>query len=573
MNLLKKIGILIITILVLSMIFSVKLNAIDLTKTKGSLTIIKYEKGAVGHEGENTPLSGVKFAIYKVEDNTTDTTTPASTVSPTNQGTTENDGKVIFSNLDLGRYLVVEAEVPENVTERIQNFLVDIPQTTHNGTDLNYDVVVEPKNNTAYGSIVLTKEGENGEKLKNVQFVLQKRNGTNWSDYPNATDAVLGTTDNGTIRVENLPVGDYRFVETSLGEYNTYILDNKTGYEFNVALDTTDFTTKVTPSSITVKNDKPGIEKEVDSITRDVKDTNTVTDEKNSADIGDTITYKTQTDIPRTIAMLTTYKITDTMNNGLTFKQENFTVKAGNTTLTKDTDYTVTALEANHGFVLEINTAGKTKLNTEYNAGNKKMEVKYDTLLNSDADATSVGNKNTAKLTYSNTVNTNYKDETNTPVDKTTDEVDTTVYTGGLIIEKRENTRTGTLLPGAVFKIASTKANAENKVFIKDSNGQEITLTTGTNGSISYKGLSYGTYYLVETQAPSYQENNETKYYNLLDKPVQITVGNNTYTSNANIVINRKSSILPNTGAIGAIVAIIAGIGLIALAIIIHKKK
>ena len=63
----------------------------------------------------------------------------------------------------------------------------------------------------------------------------------------------------------------------------------------------------------------------------------------------------------------------------------------------------------------------------------------------------------------------------------------------------------------------------------------------------------------------------ETKYYNLLDKPVEITVSNNTYTANANVVINRKPTKLPNTGTIGAIAIVISGFSLIALAIIIFN--
>ena len=578
MKLFTKVLFIIANIVLISILLCIKTNAADLTQTKGSLTIIKYEKGAVGHEGENTPLKGVKFAIYKVSDDATDTTTPASTVVPTAQDTTGTDGKVIFSNIDIGRYLVVETEVPENVTERIENFLVDIPQTTQNGTDLNYNVVVEPKNNTAYGRIVLTKEGLNSEKLKNVRFVLQKKDGQEWKDYPDATRAVLTTNNSGQITVENLPIGNYRFVETSIGEYTTYILDNKTGYEFNVSLNTADFTTVVTPESITVVNDKPLIEKEIDHITKNTNSNNTVVNAKNSADIGDTITYKTQTDIPRAIAMLATYKITDTMDEGLTFKQENFTVKAGSVTLTKDTDYTVTALEGNHGFTLVIKDSGKTKLDTAYKANSKKMEVTYDVLLNTDADVTSTGNQNKAKLSYANIVKTNYKGESNNSesADKTvtTDEVKTKIYTGGLIIEKRENSRTGSLLSGAVFKIASTKTDAENGRYIKDSNGQEITLTTGQNGRVSYKGLTYGNYYLVEVQAPSYKDGqNETKYYNLLDKPVQITVGNNTYTENANIVINRKKTNLPYTGAVGSIITVLIGISIIGFAVIINKKN
>lgn len=113
--------------LVILFSFGVIANAeTDLTKTKGSLTITKYEKGATGKEGQNTPLKGVTFSIYKVADD--ETSTEIGSYTLTDEKTTGDNGTVTFSNLDLGRYLVVEKSVPENVVEKIANFLVDIPR-------------------------------------------------------------------------------------------------------------------------------------------------------------------------------------------------------------------------------------------------------------------------------------------------------------------------------------------------------------------------------------------------------------------------------------------------------------
>ena len=465
MKFIRKVFLTLIVIICITLIFGVNTNAVDFTKTKGSLTIIKYEKGLLGHEGENIPLKDVEFTIYKVPDDWVDKTTPDDSMIPTAKDKTGENGKVIFQDLDIGRYLVIETKVPENVTERIENFLVDIPRTTENGEDVIYDITVEPKNNSAYGSITLTKEGIDSAKLKAVTFVLQKKIEEKWEDYPDSTKAVLSTNENGQITVENLPMGNYRFVETSLGSNKEYILDNETGHEFNVSINTTDFKTVVTPESITIVNDKPGITKEIDHITKNT--TNNVEDEKNSTDIGNTITYKTETDIPNTIARLNTYKITDTMDKGLELNTESITVKAGESVLSNKTDYTVIQLEENNGFVLEIKDTGKTKLDTAYKAGNKKMQILYDILLTQEADATNVGNKNKARLSYSNIVNENYKGESNNPDDPaniiTTKEVETVIYTGGLLIEKRENSKSGKTLSGAVFKIASTKEDAKKR--------------------------------------------------------------------------------------------------------------
>lgn len=438
--------------------------------------------------------------------------------------------------------------------------------TTEDGKGLNYDVIVYPKSNTAYGTITLTKQNENGVKLNGVTFILQKKNGENWVNYPDDTKAVLQTNSVGQITVDKLPVGDYRFVETDLGSNAGYILDNQTAYTFNVSLDNTS-TTVVEPSSITVTNQKPTLNKVIALATRDSDDTNSIKDGTNSLDIGDTATYTITADVPTTIARLTTYKINDTMDAGLTFSETGFEIKgvksdSSEDTLTKNTDYTLTS------------TAQSFEVNfTNANLANyKTLKLTYNAVLNTNADATSTGNKNSATLTYSTIVTTNYKSESNTNATSTTDPKTVTVYTGGLQIEKRENTRTGALLDGAVFKIATTKTNAEAKTFIKDADGNEITLTTA-DGKVSYKGLSYGTYYLVEVQAPSYTDGTETKYYNLLNKPVEITVDSTTYGANANIVINRKPTALPLTGAQGGIIVALAGCILVITGLVISRKK
>ena len=66
-------------------------------------------------------------------------------------GTTSVDG------LELGLYLVVETEVPENVTSTVNPWLVSLPMTdTETGDGWFYDVTVYPKNQT--GNPTLEKE-------------------------------------------------------------------------------------------------------------------------------------------------------------------------------------------------------------------------------------------------------------------------------------------------------------------------------------------------------------------------------------------------------------------------------
>ena len=211
--------------------------------TSGSLTITKLENGRTDEDGNKLPLAGVKFKIYKVDDDESILQIPDKYLqedydssSDENYYTTEAvtgvDGKVNFPNLKLGRYLVIEAEAPINVVEKTANFLVDIPTTNPEGNGLIYDVEVTPKNDTVYGGITLTKLNEKNEPMAGVNFILQKKNGEDWEDYE--LEKTLVTNESGTITLEGLPAGDYRFIETKTLE--GYILDNNATYNFSVSI-------------------------------------------------------------------------------------------------------------------------------------------------------------------------------------------------------------------------------------------------------------------------------------------------------------------------------------------------
>lgn len=584
----KLLALLVVTMLMLTSICTfvnaesgVKINS---TPTKGSLKITKLENGRTDEEGHKLPLSGVKFVIYKVDDNESSNEIPEKYLQEdydsesdenyyTAEATTNNDGQVIFNDLKLGRYLVVEAEAPANVVEKIANFLVDIPMTNAEGNNLIYDVEVVPKNDTVYGGFVLTKVNEKNEPLKGVTFILEKQKDGIWEYYEiyEIMDGAkvlktLTTDENGQITLEGLPAGNYRFVETST--LDGYILDNKTVYPFQVSLGD-DAKTIVSPENVTVTNEKPTIEKEITSITRNEKNTNVIKDGINSIDIGDTISYKVVSDIPSMIDRLDTYKISDEMSTGLTFLSEGFSVVAinrdadgENLELKAGTDYTLTSDE--HSWVLEF-----TKENlVDY----KRLEISYKAILNEDALATAEGNNSKVTLDYSNIVKVDYNGNSNTNEIKK-DEAEVKVYTGGFNIEKRAMKVDGELLPGAVFKIATSENDARTGNYITDSEGNVITLTTDENGKASYKGLSYGTYYLVEVQAPTYEDNGETKHYNLLKDPVEITVGEDTFEGSASIIINKKGTILPSTGGMGALIFVAAGIAFVTIGVVYYQKN
>lgn len=556
MKIRKVISLLLIMILTVSVLIT-NVQAVDtnlnLNKTTGSLKITKYETGKKDEEGNYVPLEGVTFEIYKIEDDSESTEIPEESGITKMQATTGKDGVVTFTNLELGRYLVVEAEAPENVVSKIANFIVDIPMTSANGTSLIYNVEVSPKNNTVYGGFVLHKEDGKGNALQGAKFQLQKYNEKTriWEDYKEE----LTTSEEGTITLVGLPSAKYRFVETSTVE--NYILDNFTPYEFEVSL-AEDGTTKVEPETITVQNEKPSIAKEITSALV-----------SGSAKIGNDVDFKITTDVPKTISRLKTYMVEDILSEGLTYKQASLAIKGINKELEETTlqeaDYTASYDGEQRKVTITFNN--------ENLANYEKLEITYKATLNNQADATSVGNKNTANLTYSTIVNVKY-DETENEDKTTTTTDETIVKTGGFWIEKRANNQTGELLRGAKFKIATSEEDAKNGRYLSNPDGTDLTLTTDENGKVSYKGLTYGTYWLVEIEAPTYEENGQTKYYNLLRKPVEITVSENTYTSTTptKIIVNKKGFVLPNTGGIGSISIPILGIVVIVAGIVVYKK-
>lgn len=231
----------------------------------GSIIIHKYEyngdkaKDSTGQEsdkanlpGDEKPLSGVTFNVYKLADisqeTVIDTDGKKSTAlkytniipggledSDFNENTTyesikdritesslkvagtdktNDSGIATIKNLSLGVYLVKEVDAPSQVTNKTANFIVSIPTTntvtdktsgTKYGNEWIYDVNVYPKNATNYGDVKLQKVGKiAGSKevtsLKNVEFVLQQGDtdtatpSTQWTTCTTGTKEVNGAT-------------------------------------------------------------------------------------------------------------------------------------------------------------------------------------------------------------------------------------------------------------------------------------------------------------------------------------------------------------------------------------------
>ena len=461
-------------------------------------------------------------------------------------------GQAVFSEMPVGVYLIVETDAPSQIVNKTANFLVSIPMVNENGKSWDYDIKVYPKNAAVYGGISLKKYGKNYNAdgtstevaLSGAKFYLQRKDGNNWVTVTAPTvsngngtvdeNGLLTTNADGMINITDLAPGTYRFIEYSAPQ--GYIMDGKAAYEFTINNNQTvtidDAYKDTLENTIKVVNEKPNVEKQVKT---GVDDNNKDAYGKaTDASVGDVVTWKVTAAVPSNVDKLAKYSLTDTMSKALTWESEteaNLTIATNPNVALEDTDYILTVpKDGTEGgtWTIEFTTAGKEKLAT-----NKvtSISVTFNTTLNDNATVNKTGTLNDASLTYSNGFKSNDEEYPTQPDPK--DEViknEASVYTFGMNVEKVDGKDSSIKLQGAEFNLYlyngsetnPTEAElAKNGVFVGH-------YTTGENGEIHVNGLKNGTYYLVETKAPTYNvvENGETKTYsyNLLKEPVKVVV-------------------------------------------------
>lgn len=249
-----------------------------------------------------------------------------------------------------------------------------------------------------------------------------------------------------------------------------------------------------------------------------------------TAKIGDTINFKISGAVVGSKKQITTdsevvdlnvkkFVLADTMSEGLTFVNDaendsaapdvetaqNVKVFLVNDSeevqLTKTAHYTI---DINYTFSDETKEAPTfaVKLTDDvlnetakFGADNKvfydytDVVVEYSAILNEDAVIGGEGNANEASVDYIN----------NQDEEILLDGETTVVYTYALQVTKVDQQNQETKLSGAQFTLY-TDADCTQILKIND---VEQRFTTDDNGTITFKGLSSGTYYLEETQAPA----------------------------------------------------------------------
>lgn len=554
-----------------------------------TLTIHKYEQepgtaagaegtGQAGQTAEGAPVEGVEFTITQTHkyDPATDAWTEVTGATPIKK-TTGADGIVEFTTadgLELGRYTVQETNGPAHVILNTEVFSVDVPMTNKEGTNLNYDVHIYPKNEIVRGDAELIKQDEAGNALPGVVFGLYNADGTKIQDL--TTDA------EGKITVENLGSGNYYFQEISTVEGKAL---NTTKIHFEVTKDGTTSVVNWTNSDINSGNvvtnyDKP-------EITKDVEGT-----DQYAVDRDKEYKYNLTVTTPGDIDKYKALGVTDTLDPRLDY--------AGTWTVTGTDQANVAFKQDGQTLIWEIDPS---KLSP-----GQEVTITFTAKIKPDAELTvdEIGIPNTGNLHFNNGKGSYTKpadpdnpgpyepyeptdpdtpDPNNPPTPEeppTTPPVIVVPTEGGLKIVKVEKGNHTNKLQGAEFKL-TTDVEGNNVVdatgTIITVNGQPFTgklenLATDANGEILIEGLTPGTYYLHETKAPTYTDTDGTvKPYRLLTKPVDVTVVNSTENKEVTVENSKSGWELPTTGGIGTVLFTLIGLSLMITAFVLYVRR
>ena len=292
------------------------------------------------------------------------------------------------------------------------------------------------------------------------------------------------------------------------------------------------------------------------------------TADKTDVEVGQTVTYTITGKVPDYTGFTAyTYKVADTMSEGLTFKKD-VKVTVGGTDVTTACTVTYDVNENANSFTVTVPVKS-------YTIG-AEIKVTYSAVVNEKAIA--VVSENEAKLIYSNDPTSDTTGTITPPV--------VNVYSSKIVIDKVEKVAEGTTakkLAGAEFVLykEETPGMPESAVYYKWNETDkkvewvEITaaptvVTTNDDGAASFDGLANGTYYLVETKAPD--------GYNKLEAPYKVEVKGGTTVADLSVtakVENSAGALLPSTGGMGTTVFYVLGFVLVmgAVVLLVTKKR
>jgi len=291
------------------------------------------------------------------------------------------------------------------------------------------------------------------------KFVESLKNATDKLGTAETVD--LGAVANGASATVTLPAGLYLFVDADYpagtnenATPSIAILVGSGNAENGVLKD------PLTAANVKIKNQTTAVSKTANVTT---------------ASVGQTVTYTITSKVPQNMKYYDTYTYTytDTPSAGQTVNPGSLTVKVGNRSLNKDTDYTVSKVEGGK-FTVNITSIQKQ------NAGDE-IVVTYDaTVTEPEATGTKAV---TNKVVLS---------------DNGAEAADSTTITNGQFSFTKTDAQ-GNALAGADFEIEGQSGT---------STPSTATAISDSNGTVTFKGLADGTYKVTETNVPAgFQQN------------------------------------------------------------------
>ncbi len=270
-------------------------------------------------------------------------------------------------------------------------------------------------------------------------------------------------------------------------------------------------------STAVAKSTTPGIDKEL-TAGATVDDSDSVNGEKNTASVGEVLTYTVTPTMPNypTNATNKTFFISDTMSSGLTFDFNSLDISIEDQQVTKNPDdntfllgdaVIATAFQTANGFNLNFNY---DKLISDSTSGAVYQPiVTYKATVNGNAVVGGDGNPNKAELYYANEPNNGktWEEVESKPEPDKADGVfkkedSETVYTYQLGFRKVDSENDEKFLEGAVFGIYANKDCTKLVDKVK----------TNTEGYAFSTNVAAGTYYIKELYAPQGYTLNEQVY-------------------------------------------------------------
>lgn len=443
-----------------------------------------------------------------------------------------------------------------------------------------------------YEAYQIFKGDLSGDTLSNIQW----GNGVTDAGKAALGDAVTkaGTLKNSSdAEAFAKDLADKHYLQNPIAATGTTITVNEAGYYLVKDKDNTAPKGSAYTSYImeVVKNVSVNTKSSVPKVEKKVKDINDSTDSKMSDwqdsadhDFGDHVPFQLTATLPSNYASYKEYYLSfvDTLSAGLKY-DKNAKVYVVNGSQEQEVTKKFTIDE--NGASYKINNL---KSITSDDAGqpvsitnSSKIVVRYTATLTTEAKIGAEGNPNTVHLEYSNNPNYTGNGE-NSPKGETPKDT-VIVFTYKVVVNKVDQDKKP--LAGAKFKLEKKLVNGSYK--------EVATVSTTAGSKFEFKGLDDGEYRLTETETPAgynsiapitfkvtASHETESDMPKLTDLNGEKVSGEIKFEKDVNAgslttdVVNKKGSLLPNTGGIGATILYLAGsILVVGAGILLVTKK